>query len=172
MEWLYRWEGHEARVHVRRDSQSWDRLYLDGTLAAEQRGWHFFPVTLAAEVGETDLEKHRVQVRVGWGLRCRIWINGVLSCYALSSHWFLLQSTGHSIEVGYGEWFVWRRARLLIDSKLAAVTVGRGAPSKLGIVAEGKLQRRDGSLAEVVARAGSVNGTSLQVDSALIFRSL
>src|SRR5438094_649528 len=71
MEWLYRWEGHEARVAIRRDSQTWEQLYLDGTLSAEQRGWHFFPATLTAKVGDADGEKHEVRVRVGWGFRCR-----------------------------------------------------------------------------------------------------
>src|SRR5262245_44625003 len=115
IEWIYRWEEHEARVHIWHDSQSWDRLYLDGALAAEQRGWHVLPVSLAAKVGDAGREEHQVHVRVGWGLRCRIWIDSVLACYALSNRWFRLQLAGHSVEVGYREWFLWRRLRLVID---------------------------------------------------------
>jgi hypothetical protein len=171
IEWTYRWERHEVRVDIRRDSHCWDRLYLDGALVAEQRGWHFFPIILTAEVREAGAEKHQVDVRVGWGLRCRIWIDSMLSCYAVSKHWFLLQAAGHSIEMGYREWYLWRRVRLSIDGQLIAVTVGKGVPSKLGIVAEGKFKRAEDAVAQVVARAGSVNGTTLDVDSALIFRA-
>ena len=123
MEWLYGWEGHEVRVAIRRGSQTWEQLYLDGTLAAEQRGWHFFPATLAAKIGDACGEKHEVRVRVGWGFRCRIWVNSVLSCSAVSrpypgsSTWFVLQHAGHSVEVSFKEWFSWRRFRLPIEAK-------------------------------------------------------
>ncbi len=142
IEWTYRWEGHEAHIQMRRDSHPWDRLYLDGVLAAEQRGWHLLPIALTAQAGHAGRDNHPVHVRVGWGCRCRISIDSVLSCYALSNRWFLLQSGGHTIEVGYREWYVWRRVHLLIDGELVAATVGKGAPSKLGIVVEGTLKRR------------------------------
>ena len=175
MEWLYRWEGHEARVAIRRDSQTWEQLYLDGTLSAEQRGWHFFPATLAAKIGDAGGEKHEVRVRVGWGFRCRIWVDSVLTCWAVSggypgvSQWFVLQYAGHSVEVSFKEWFLWRRLRLSIDGQVVARTAKKGLPSKLGIAVEGKFKRPDGSVAQVVARAGSINGPGLQVDSALVF---
>src|SRR5438132_1534065 len=41
LSWVYRWEGHKIRVAARRDSYRWERLYLDGVLAAERRSWHF-----------------------------------------------------------------------------------------------------------------------------------
>ncbi len=164
-----------ARGAIRRDSQTWEQLYLDGTLSAEERGWHFFPATLAAKVVDAGVQKHEVRVRVGWGFRCRIWVDSALSCWAVShgyrggSHWFVLQYAGHSVEVSFKEWFLWRRLRLSIDGQVVAITVKKGLPSKLGLAVEGKLNRPDGSLAQVVARAGSINGGGLQVDSALVF---
>jgi hypothetical protein len=175
MEWLYRWEGHEARVVIRRDAQTWEQLYLDGILSAEQRGWHFFPATLAAEIVDAGGERHKVCVRIGLGFRCRIWVDSVLTCWAVSgrypgvSSWFVVQNAGHSVEVSFKEWFLWRCLRLSIDGQVVAGIVKKGLPSKLGIAVEGKFQRLDGSLAQVVAKAGSHYGPTLQVDSALVF---
>ena len=176
MEWRYRWEGHEAIVAIRRRvSQPCERLYLDGTLLAEKRGWHFLPVTMAATMGGAIGDKREVRVRVGWGSRCRIWVDSVLACRSVSngspggSQWFVVAYEGHSVEVTFKEWFLWRRLRLSIDGQGVANIVKRGLPSKLGISVEAGIKRPDGSLAQVVARAGGVNGASLQVDSALIF---
>lgn len=177
MEWLYRWEGHEARVHIRRGSQTLEQLYLDGALSAEQRGWHFFPATLAAPVGDAGRETHEVRIRVGWGFRCRMWVDSVLSCWAVSrgypgdSSWFSIRHAGHSVEMSFKEWYLRRRLRLIIDGQVVAVTVKKGLPAQCGISAQGKLKRPDGSLAQVVATAGSIDGPSLHVDSALVFRS-
>jgi hypothetical protein len=174
MEWVYQWEEHQARVAIRRGAQTWEQLYLDGTLSAEQRGWHFFPATLAAKIVDAGVEKHEVRVRVGWGSRCRIWVDSVLVCwsggYPGGSHWFVLQYAGHSVEVSFKEWFLWRRLRLFIDGQVVAITVKKGLPSKLGVAVEGKFKRPDGSLAQVVARAGGINGTDLRVYSGLSFR--
>jgi hypothetical protein len=178
MEWLYRWDGREARVAIQRDSQTWEQLYLDGALSAEQRGWHFFPATLAAKIVNAGGVKLEVRVRVGWGFRCRIWVDSVLTCWAVSgrspgdSQWFVLQYAGHCVEVSFEEWFLWRRLRLSIDGQVVDRTARKGLPSKLGTAVEEKFKRPDGSLAQVVASAGSINGPGLQVDSALVFRWL
>jgi hypothetical protein len=176
MQWRYRWQGREATVAIRRRvSQPYERLYLDGTLSAERRGRHFLPVTLAATMGGGVGDKQEVRVRVGWGFRCRIWIDSVQTCRSVSngspggSQWFVIVHEGHSIEVTFKEWFLWRRLRLSVDGQDVARTVRKGLPSKVGIAVEGMIKGPDGSLAQIVARAGSPGGASLQVDSALIF---
>jgi hypothetical protein len=85
------------------------------------------------------------------------------------SNWFVLQYAGHSVEVSFKEWFLWRRMRLSIDGQVVARTAKNGLPSKLGISVEGKFKRPDGSLAQVVAGAGGIGGAGLRVDSALAF---
>ena len=92
MSWVYRWEGHKIRVAARRDSYRWERLYLDGVLAAERRGWHFWPATLAANLADAERKDHEVRVRVGWGSRCRIWIDSAL--HAADSGGGVRQSSG------------------------------------------------------------------------------
>jgi hypothetical protein len=169
--WSYRWESHEARVQIWRGTNPWDRLYLDGTLSAEHRGWRLFPVTLAGKVAGTGSQVQEVRARIGWGARCRIWVDSVLCCSAVSHHWFSLRCLGHEIEGRYREWIFGRRLRLCIDGEIAAEKAVKGLPSKRGTAAEAQIQFRGSSRAQIVVRSGGLDGTTLCIDSEVIFQS-
>jgi hypothetical protein len=167
--WVYRWQGHEIRVEIRRDSRYWwDRLYLNGLLSAERRGWHFLPATLLGKVESVGGAHVEVRARVGWG-RCRIWIDSALVVWADSWKWFQCKFEGHWVEMSYSERIYWRRLRLYIDGELVDERTGAGFPSKAGKSATGQTKRPDGSLAPVVALAGGIDGTSLLVGGELVF---
>jgi hypothetical protein len=174
MAWLYRWQGHEIRVQIRRGSRpgnQWERLYVDGSLSAERRGWHLFPVTLSAKVASAGGGHQEVRARVAWG-KCRIWIDSDLAVCANAGRWFWCAYEGHEIELLYREWVLWRRARLYIDGQLVDDQEASGLPRIYGgRTLRGQLQRADGSVVEVKAMASSGDGLALYVDSKLVVQA-